>query len=577
MTTFSATVFQTVITTTIPGVSPGAYAPNPSPDPRLTVDATSALDPDGFAPETHIQVDNKSNFASATFDGVAEYKFGPNFDWFNQFHVVLRKIELGNVLTVQLVNMEVYSSFRTEPHDWDSFTINVNQGVDLIGEPGLPFTVPPQTGVLFQVEVDLNSPPIVDSTIDFVFDVYTTPVPISFQLVQLWNLPPEMPFAEGLEFLTDVLPHKFGTEQRIGLRKSPRQLFEWSHIMDDDEERAKLDNLLFEWQSRSFGVPIWHEMSFIATAATAGDTTINVGTTEFADYRLSVSQGNLVLIYQDQDTFDVLPLVSKTSTSLTFTSSLINSYGVGVQVMPLRVGNLEGVVDGGRFSHGANLLKVRFRVRDNDAQIGSTAAFGTFEGKVLLDDNNGVAVMMAETFDQSVFVLDNGTGRTFESTTWPHNKRGSHKTFLTAGRQALWETRQLLWALGGRQTSFFLPTFMNDLQVNQDLIIGQSTMRVKNVGYTLFVQGRQPRDVIRVAHNDGADPVVLRVLSSSIIDSTTEELVLDGTWPATQAVATIDRTSYVEKVRFNSDLFRFEHHVGDRVVKIKAPVAVVLD
>lgn len=493
-------------------------------------------------------------------------------DWFERFHVIPRSFNFGSILSTQQTAFEVYSAFRYSNHSWNDFVNNAGTGVTVLGMPVLPHLFLPQTGVHMTLLVDTIGDPFVDSTLDFVFDSGTTYVPITVQRVTLFNLPPELPYAEILEFLTDVLGNGDGTEQRISIRKNPRQSFEWNIVMEPGVERQRIDSVLFDWQSRIFGIPMWHEMSTLTTSASIGAFVVNVETTNYSDYRI----GGLVLIRDDQTNYDVLVLQSMTPTSLTFVNATLKAHGVGAQVMPLRSAVIESQPSGQRYPSDAQSLNVRFRVKDNDVSIASTAAFSTYNGKVLLDDLNGIDNTLAESFQDALTVIDSDSGETEEFSDWDRNKRVSAKTFLAKGRQRVWETRQLVHALHGRQISFYLPTFGRDMELFATTVSGSNQLQINNIGYTQYVQSRQPKNVIRVKLLDGTS-IVRKVLSSVIVDDNQETLTLDANWPSAITAAQIDRINYVEKLRFDSDQIRLLHTVGDRVVKISAPVKVVFE
>lgn len=516
----------------------------------------------------------KSSFAAVNYPGYQDDKATPAFDWFEKFHVVPREFALGNILSTQNIPIEVYSAFRDSSHPWSAFVNNAGAGVSLVGAPSLPFIFAPQTGKQMTLQVNSLGEATVDSTLDFVFDTGTIHVPITLQRVVLFTLPPELPYTEILEFLTDIIAHLDGTEQRFSLRKNPRQKFDWEIAMDPGIERQLLDSILFEWQSRLFGVPIWHELSFLTTPVAPAATVITVETTNFADYRI----GSLALIYTSQSVYDVLTVQSLTSTSVTFTTGALNAHAIGAKVMPLRIGVLEGKPHEKRYPTDASALQLRFRIKDNDVgSIASTAAFSTFNGKVLLDDPNFVQTALDAEFDQDVYVLDNDTGQSYESSSMDRHRRGSAKTFLPRGRQRIWETRQLLHALHGRQVSLYLPTFGKDLTPLLQLSSGSSALDVSNCGYTQFVKSRQPKNVIRVTFNDGTAPLIRTVLSSLVVDATRETLTLNTSWPSTIALSRIDRIMYVEEVRLDSDSISITHLLGDRSARIVAPVKAVLE
>lgn len=544
--------------------------------PVAEVDAPLALDPSAYLLGTWTFVNAKPDKVTETdYIGYLGFEAVGTFDWFESFHVIPRRFDFGNLLTTQQEPIEVYSAFRDDDHTWLSFVNNAGDGITLLGQPSLPVVIGPQTGIQMTLEVDTSGEPNVDSTLDFVFDVGTTEVPITLQRVVLFALQPESGYDEFLEFLTEVINHDDGSEQRIAWRKNPRQLFDWRVIVEDGASRSRLENIIYEWQRRVFGIPVWHEQTTLTSAATAGDTTINVGETDFRDFR----EGGLVLIYQDDIVNDVGTIAAGgiAASSITVESGLLSSYSEGALVVPLRTGVIRGTVQGKRYPSGAQELTIKFRVDDNDANLADTTAWTMLNSKVLLDDNNAISGTLSETFDQQVTIIDNDTGKVYQTSAWGFNKRVSAKTFWTNSLEGLWQVRQLLHALRGRQISFYLPTFADDLQPVTELTSGSSTMTITNVGYDQFVKERQNRNIIRITFVDGSTPLIRTITASTPIDASTEGITVDSPWPATYQPEDIDKVMFVEEVRFNSDTIRIQHTPGHRTVRIGAAVTTVFE
>lgn len=515
---------------------------------------------------------SSSVFPPNTFFGAPRDEMGPGIDWFEDFHVIPRSFILGNVLSTQQIPVEVYSAFRNAPHSWNAWVNNAGAGITLLSAPSLPYVFAPQSGKQMQLQVSTSGAPKVDTTLDWVFDFATIYTDIQLNRVVLFGMPPELPYTEFLEFLTEVMEHKDGSEQRHALRKNPRQFFQWEVALDEGPERSRVENQLFDWQTRVFGIPVWHELTRLTSSATAGGTTVTVQSTDFADYRV----GSLVLVYESATKFDVLTVLAFTSTTVTSTSPLLNTYVAGAIVAPLRTGVLDNPPAEQRFRVNHSRLQVVFRVLDNDSNLASTAAWPTFNSKVFLSDINVVRDTIAVSLQQEVIVLDNKTGSTYRDTPWAHNRRGSSKTFIANSRQGLWNIRQLMHSLRGRQVSFYLPTFAKDLELASSIVNGANTLSVTDVGYTQFVRQRQPRNVIRVVPNNGVSPITKTVTSSADAGAT-ETLTVDSNWAVGLTAAQVDRVEFVEKVRLDSDRVRFDYNLGDRITKVSSPVKVVLE
>ena len=497
-------------------------------------------------------------------------------EWFENYHVVPRSFDFGNILSAQQSPLDVFSGFRDTIGSWSSFVNNAGAGTTLTGQPGLPAVMNPLSGYSMTLDISTSGNPSVDTTLDFVFDsgAVTIMVPIVLNRIVLFPVRPEIPYTELMQFKTDLLPKESGKEQRIKLRKNPRQFFNWRIRTDDGTfDKSRLDTLMFDWQSRTWGVPIWHEATELTVAATAGDLTINVGSTADADYRI----GELVMLFSDTTTFDVQTLASFTATTITFSNVILNSYLVGDAVAPLRTANLKKSVGAKRFISGDQELFLNFRILDNDSELADATGWDTYQSKVLLDTCNVIrGGSLDETYLRDIIVADNGTGVTASDSPWDNGRRSTTLTLRANSRAEVWNLRQLLHFLAGRQVSFWTPTFGQDLVATQPLTSGGSDLVMENIGYTQFIRLRVPRLHIWLRLKDGT--VLTREIITTVETSTTiETLTMDATWGQDIAIADIDRISYLEEVRLNTDDVRIEYVRGERQVYFTAPIISIFD
>lgn len=518
--------------------------------------------------------------ALANYNGCVEEKLTPAFDWFEKFHIVPSSFILGNILTTQQIPVVVYSAFRLTSHFWQVFVNNAGAGTSLLNIPSLPYLFAPQTGLENLIlEVTPSGPPSVNTTLVFIFDSETISLPIEFKRLVLWSARPEIPYVEELEFLTRILTHKDGTEQRLSHRLSPRQAFEWSMVLEGGRERARIHNLLFEWQSRIFGVPIWRQTTFPTSAISIGNTTINVRSTAYADWR---ETPGLALIFDPETGVnDVLEVAAGgiTATTLTFVNSVQNNYTTRAIVCPLRTGRLVEAPRGRRYSTDVAQLSVRFEVLDTAVDLADLSAWTTtIGGKVVLDDGNAIQGALSEEFQREVITLDNGSGIPIFDSPWEKGKRASDKTFHATTLQREWQIRQLWYALRGRQTSFYLPTFGKDLEPASQLLSGSTTLTTHNVGYDRYINQRRPYHRIRVHFvNPATPPLIREIVGSSEVSSALENLTMNTTWPATYQPADVKRIEFLELVRADSDTIRFEYAQGEKTCRVRVPVLTVFD
>ena len=539
-------------------------------------DATTLLASDNLA--DNITLGGERSAGGAKTDFTNDAAFAGQFfdvgmpDWYEDFHILARSYDFGNLLSSTTTAIVVFSAFRSETHTWTSLTNNAGEGISLTGLPSLPTTVAPFEEVTMVLNADVEGDAFVDGSLDFVFDNGSISVPITIQRIVLFGLEPEMPFTETLESVTDIIRSKNGTEKRTALRESPRQLWNYTYIIQEGTEKQMLENVLFNSQARTFGVPIWKDDTALTAAAAIDDTTISVGATIYRDFRA----GGLVIILTDQSTFDVAEITTVNSTSLVLASALVNAYAIGTQVFPLLTCVAQARISGARSPVGISRLAIRFESTDNDVDFASITPFSLFNSKVLLDGGNSIlGGQVPETFEVEFLSIDSVTGQRTFSSEWDRHKRIHQFSLRTNSRQTTFEMRGLVYALRGRQVSFYVPRGSDDFEVTTDLINGGNLMVVSKIDYTRHVQTRSPKNVIRLTQTDGT--VLLRTIASSESSTTTETLTLDSNWPTAITVDEIERVELVEKVRFDTDSVAIEYGKNGSLAHLVVPLKTVFE
>ncbi len=531
---------------------------------------------------------NQPEAAEKCLLGYVDDRWNEGDVWFDMAVVRPISFTFGNILSTQNETISVYSSYRSQTILLSTVVNNLGAGSTLTGLPDTPFVMGAQSGFSVGLVIDVDGIPVIDDTIDFVFSVSTEEVLVTGQRIFIFPVPPQIPHTEELEFLTDIQESIDGSEHRISTRKYPRQTFNYSLAYDGDDRRF-IENLLYDWQDNIFGLPIWTEPSLLTAAATAAELTITVDETSYGDYRV----GGLVIVFIDRDNFDVLEIASFTSTTITFASALNNSYAVGTLVYPMRLANAAQRGRGSRgFVNDAD-LNIKFTVLDND--IGESFAsvgpyfiedpanpdmgdphpiYGT---KAVFDDPNASSGRMSESLLRKQYEIDNLTGKRSFSSPWSRSKRGSVKGFVSHTREELTNIRKVIHAFRGRQISFWLPTFYDEMQLTSLLTNASTTLEIENVGFTTFAVFRAPsRSLLRVVKTDGT--ILTRTITDSEeTSSSLETLTVDESWPEDIQISEVLRIDYVELVRADTDRFQIQHLNAKGDAKISFPVITVFD
>ena len=524
-------------------------------------------------------------------------------NWFEKVHVIPRTrplptfgpIDFGNIISTVERTFELFSALRRQTVVLSTFTNNVGLGVEVPDLPSLPYDQEPFTSILDPASTPLNPLPLIvratddgpatfEDSLDFLYTLgagtrllFVTGDRVAVVLVQPSGNNSGVAgsgFDEIMEFATDIQPATGGKEKRDSFRDRPRQILDWTFSMQD-LDRQCLQSLLFENQSRVFAVPVWWEQVKLTAAITGGAT--STALTEdltFVDMRV----GGLAVVFKDKKVFDVLTVLSKTANSVIFESTIQNGFAVGDLVVPVRLAHAQRSIGAVRFPVTLEEFRIRFRVIDNHTGVPapSTAAFSSYLGKVLLDDCNLLQGNFGESYERRIFVFDNESGLVQQDSPWDHGKRTSQKGFRVGSRQQLYELRQLLIALRGRQVSWWIPTFIEDLTATQDLVVSESTIDIANVGYTRFIQSREYKKTFRITFTDGTS--LIRVVQSSTeLPADEERLTLNDTWPIGRTVSQIVRIEFLELSRFDTDSIRIRHQTIIGRAQVIAPVRTVND
>lgn len=502
-------------------------------------------------------------------------------DWFDRVHLIPRsRVDFGNVITSVFEEFELFNGHKV-PVQILTITPNAGTGVDMVDPPTLPYTLPALTSllddssaklapVLPQIEATADGAPIFDGSIDFEIDTTEEPsLLVRGFRIAFFPVEPESPYVERIQFKTDVLPRIDGSEQRLALRAFWRQFFDFTYLLTD-ADRRRLEELLFTYRARELALPLWHERTPLTVQAIAGATTCTVQGTADVDFR----EGGLAVIWESATKYDVVQVDTVTATTLEFTASpLLNTYDAGVIVMPVRTAVIDRTPGTSRYRNELQGFTLTFRVTENHtgAPTGSTSGWDTYSGKVLLDDGNVVeGETSSGSYEQRIFQIDPETGIVHTGSREEFSRRATAKGFHCGTRAEVLKLRRLLLALAGKQKTFYLPTFTEDLLPVVDIAASADTLDVENVGYTRFAQARAQRSVVRVTFTDGTS--LTREITAAVeIDDEIERLTLNTTWPADRTVDEVDRVEFFELVRFNTDEFAIIHErVG--LARLNAPV-----
>lgn len=516
-----------------------------------------------------------------TLPSVGAYDYGLNVSWLTFGRVYLypglllqdgNLLNFGNVIADKDLNAYVWNTLRGVRAEAQVGTFSVPEGMQFVS-PSVPFVTISFGLTTLVIRALAEGPPTVEGVFSLSFDTYQDrELELAGSRVGSVDAAPEVPIIESLEFITNIAESVDGTEQRISMRPVPRQILQYRYVLFG-QDRRKLENILFSKLGGSFLVPLWFESAELAEAAPSGQNFVKVDTAEHSDFRV----GSNVFLVRDGASSETLIVQSVATDTITFTGVLANDYPVGsTRVMPARTCVVLDIVQSQHYNVNVLDVTLIFRVVDNDVDHADVSAWPSYNGKVYLNDPNVTDGSMQESFEARRMVIDGNFGVFQTSPVWRSSKRTFSKGFFTRSREQLWNLRQLFHHLKGRQTSFYIPGWFDDLVVTQTLLQISNSMTVENAGWSLFALSAPGRSLVRVTLNNGTE-ITRTITDGAEISALEEELTVDTTWPTNIEPDEIKRVDFIYLARFDSDLITIEHQNNLGYARSTVPVTQVFD
>lgn len=494
--------------------------------------------------------------------------------WFEKLWLTPTSVAFGDIVTEQVVTVELYNSHLFTPDIIFSSITNALTGIVFSGL-SLPETIVERESLVFTMTATVEGELTFDEGIDFVTDERTATINVSGQRVSAFPFRPERPISEFLEFKTDIIQSVSGVEQRICLREFPRKAFRYDYFREQGNESRIMANYLTGIQGNRISVPIWPEAMNITSAVTIGDTVINVSSTDDRDIQV----GSPIMLVTDDTTFNTSTVASFTTTTVTLSTPTSLAFTTGYKLFPAKICVIvPGSVSGQRARFGADFYSVEFLADDQDNDLADASAYGTLNSKTLLTNVANLANgdTFARNFPQRVTLIDGQTGQFTVQPLEDKSFETGMMGFKSNTLASLQEKRGLFYALFGRQMSFYHLTNQNEMIVALAISASDTAITIEFQGYAAFVESISPNNRLRLTESDGTthDFVVNSAVDN---DDGTETLTIDTAFPSVIALDDIESVNYVKLSRFDTDRIEIKHLDGTGQSEIFIPMTDVKD
>lgn len=353
--------------------------------------------------------------------------------------------------------------------------------------------------------------------------------------------PAAAPVNETLEFLTDVIVHRDGSEERQAKRKKARQFFAYKIPLQAWQKAATFNVAHSRLRSR-WALPIWTEAQYVGNVAESA-ASISCQTDIF-----DLRDESLGLLFSSCGNWQIVEIETVESDSITVANDLEAQNGC--YFMPVRLAwvsnNFEYKTNGGDW-----LAELKFEVEDNP--FISTSTPTQYTG---LDFYTNPGLLSGQDLSRFLNKLEDKTdfdlGPVARSTPWISSKYGTPYKSLLESQAEIWAYKQWLFRRNGRERAFWMPTFENNLRVKNTGAVA-TTLYAASDSY-IAADSLRAHAGIKLVTGEW----LLRGISSPTqFDSDTLQLTLSSSLGVD--ASRIAFVSYLGQNRLDSDSIEIEH------------------
>lgn len=369
------------------------------------------------------------------------------------------------------------------------------------------------------------------------------------------DISPEAPLEHTLSYLVDTIISHDGTEQRIAIRKQPRQSFSGTVVYPTEEDLRRIREDLYFHTVSTVYFPLWHEGVRITSQANSGQNTIS------ADFsKCDFAVGELVyIVHKNQTTIDIKPIATKSDSAITTTGNLASTFPAGSKVYPLEdvfIGDQPGIT---RFPRDVGQLQLEVTMRRQPTLPGhGAAALSTYTSIPVLDQRPILSgSTYSQIFDRNMETIETENAFWNSSPTdYASSIAAKIFTFKSAAERQRWK---LFFYTIGAVGPFWVPTWEANLELDSQPGASTSFDILDTPDY---VTNYFNTGAIWDFQFELADGTVIYRTAESAIDNGngTQTVTVTSALPATA----ITKISFMEKCRLGTAQVSFTHYGANR-------------
>lgn len=401
------------------------------------------------------------------------------------------------------------------------------------------------------------------------------PVPDPFETINTTvgeGLVPEVPFIEKWIYNTVINIGDNGRERRQALTKNPRIGLEFSLYLTEAVDRYEVFNMLYKYQAEEITYPQYQYSARVAPA-NKGDTRLyfNLALTD-------VREGEQLAIYEHHtgQTWFTSAIADIETDGVTLEEGLPRDIPDGASVCAAIVCRFPGPMAMNFDTVSGEITLKLESTQDRDfMRTPSTSLLPTFQNLPVLEKRPLAGI--SDTLSQNVAWLDDGIGIPRGKAKWQGALSSGKRSFRFDRYTGIEFWRQFINYCNGRQKTFLLPTFSDDLPLVEQPAPGASVLITKNRNADEYMRVSSYR-FLRI---ETANGVIYRIASVRNIiydeNGDAESMMFRlnsplGTNPGDNEIRTI---SFMFTVRLDSDTIVITHDEHDSTIELQYKAVIV--
>ncbi len=500
-------------------------------------------------PTDHVYVSITSNLPISELASTISCVKAPSFldDYYYRIHINPGIIELGNLLSAQSRQIEVWSSyFQSEL--LNSIDESNVDGLNLYQSNNPPTYFAALESRQYTLTISTSGAPVIDALYKFNFADEQPTLKVTGRRVVVIPNRPKYPLKEALEWKTDIIK-SFSGEQRIRLRDAPRQIFSMESVIENNQY-TKLKAISYQWAHRVFAVPVWTDAVFVSSIA-AGATNIYIDT-QNRDFR----DADILIVWKSADDFEAIETISVFSDHVELKLP-VSKHFVNALVIPARFANTLSGLSFSRDSDAQIKLSANYTVRKNK-NLESISFLSTYKSVPVLLDRPISSNNLTDLYIRDVDVFDNDSSAVLLDVKSSKVNVTSKMTFMTFDKLKAFQYRQFIHYLHGKQKTFFIPSWHDEFEILADFSNTATSLIIRNTGFTLYYENQ-----FLYVETISGQRAFCRILSSSVTNDGDEQLNLDAMIGFSATVSQIKICCLLKYVRQDSDTVSIRHDVAD--------------